>query len=109
MKNEQFCIKVVQLKKELSKRNPTIATILERFMLQVLEQDEEISKISDERIMRFSGIGPATLPVIKSIVNGLSDEEIINTAKEVDRPTRRDTGISGLQNIFYETNRRMKN
>ena len=70
MDNNTFAICVVKLRPEISKRNPSVASILEKFSLNLLEQDRIVSELSDEQILKFKGVGPAALKAIRSIERG---------------------------------------
>lgn len=108
MDNNTFAICVMKLRPEVSKRNPSVASVLERFSLNLLEQDCLVSELSDEQILNFKGVGPAALKAIRSIERGESLQGVLDCISAISRPDLKDRSISGKQNIYYETKRLLK-
>lgn len=105
MDNNTFAICVVKLRPEISKHNPSVASILEKFSLNLLEQDRIVSELSDEQILKFKGVGPAALKAIRSIERGEGLQGVLDSISAISRPDWKDRSISGKQNIYYETKR----
>ena len=108
MNNNTFAIAAMRLKTEISKKNPSVASVVEKFSLSLLEQSEQLSDMSDGKILKFKGIGPAALKLIRAIELGESLESVLASISAVSRPDLKDRSVSGKQNMYYETKRLLK-
>ena len=108
MNNHDFCIRALRLKPKISRKNSSVASVLEGFSLQLPGQSKVISDLSESDVLNFRGIGPASAKLIIAIAANKSDEEVLESITEVHRPEVKRTGVSGLQNLYNEGRRRMK-